>query len=532
VTAVEARALATRWLAAEPDDDIRDELQALLDGPDDALVERFAGRLMFGTAGLRAAVGAGPLRMNRLVVRQAARGLADFLLDEVPDAAGRGVAVGYDARRKSDVFALDTAQVMAAAGLRVHLLPGPLPTPVLAWTVTEVGAAAGVMVTASHNPPADNGYKVYLGDGAQIVPPQDRAIADRIAAVDVAAVPLADVDDPLVGRLDESFVDGYVEMMRHVRMRPAASGVLVAYTPMHGVGGGTALRAFDIAGLPAPVVVAEQFRPDPRFPTVSFPNPEEPGAMDRVVALAVAEGALLALANDPDADRLGAAIPQPDGSWRRLGGDEIGWLLADHLLTHTSGDDRLVVTTLVSSSLLGTMAADHGVQFAETFTGFKWMARAALDRPQLRLVFAYEQALGYLVAPRPLDKDGISAAVVLAEVAAVAAEEGTTVQGRLDDLAARYGRHIVGERALRMAPDEGQARVRALQQQPPITLHGAGVVDVRAFPEADLVRLVVEGGVRVQVRPSGTEPKVKLYGEAIDTDPAPYLDALADLLLG
>jgi phosphomannomutase len=530
VTSSAPRQGAESWLAAEPDDDIRAELRALLDGPDEVLVDRFGGRLMFGTAGLRAAVGAGPLRMNRLVVRQAARGLADYLLAEDPDAAARGVAVGYDARRKSDVFASDSARVMAAAGLRVHLLPCPLPTPVLAWTVTELGAAAGVMVTASHNPPADNGYKVYLGTGAQIVPPQDAAIAARIGAVDATTVPMADERDPLIERLPQSFVDGYVDMMRSVRLRPAATGITVAYTPMHGVGGEVALRAFEAAGWPAPVVVTEQFDPDPTFPTVSFPNPEEPGAMDLVTALAVEQSAQLAIANDPDADRLGAAIPQPDGSWRRLGGDEIGWLFADHLLTYTTGADRLVVTTLVSSSLLGTMAADHGVHFAETFTGFKWMARAVLDRPNLRLLFAYEQALGYLVTRRPLDKDGISAAVLLAEIAALAAQEGTTIQGRLDDIAARYGRHVVRERALRMEPEVGQATVRALQQHPPASLHGIAVVDVRAFPEADLLRLVLEGGVRVQVRPSGTEPKVKLYGEAVDADPAPYLDALAALL--
>jgi phosphomannomutase len=252
--------------------------------------------------------------------------------------------------------------------------------------------------------------------------------------------------------------------------------------------------------------------------------------MDLVTRLAREHGDLLALAHDPDADRLGAAIPQANGSWRRLGGDEIGWLLAEHILTHTTGDDRLVATTLVSSSLLSSMAADHGVQFVETFTGFKWIARAVLDRPRLRLVFAYEQALGYLVTRRPLDKDGVSAAVLLAEVAAVAREEGTTLQRRLDVIAARYGRHVIGERALRMAPDAGRAAVRDLLEHPPTELHGVAVVDVRSFPEADLLRLVLEGGVRVQVRPSGTEPKVKLYGEAIDADPGPYLDALAERL--
>ena len=252
--------------------------------------------------------------------------------------------------------------------------------------------------------------------------------------------------------------------------------------------------------------------------------------MDLVIALARERGALLAIANDPDADRLGAAIPQPDGSWRRLGGDELGWLLADHILANTDGDDRLVVTTLVSSSLLARMAADRGVHFAETFTGFKWIGRAVLDRPELRLVFAYEQALGYLVAPRPLDKDGVSAAVLLAEIAAVAAADGVTVQDRLDDLAARYGRHVVAERSVRMDPAVAAERVRALQADPPAELGGAAVVDVVAFPEADLLRLMLDGGARVQIRPSGTEPKVKLYGEAVDEDPAPYVQALGELL--
>ncbi|MET0146258.1 MAG: phospho-sugar mutase [Ilumatobacteraceae bacterium] len=527
MTAADARSIARRWLAAEPDDDIRAELEALLGGPDGELAARFDGRLMFGTAGLRAAIGAGPLRMNRLVVRQAARGVVDHVLATEPGAAGRGVVVGYDARRKSDLFALDTARVMAAAGVRVLLLPSPLPTPVLAWSLTELGAAGGVMVTASHNPPADNGYKVYLGDGAQLVPPHDAAIAARIALVDPTAVPMAPEDDALIELLDPSIVDRYLAAVKAVRLRPAATGVPFAYTPMHGVGGAVARRAFEISGLPEPFVVDAQFRPDPAFPTVSFPNPEEPGAMDLVTALAASSGALLAIANDPDADRLGAAIPQPDGTWRRLGGDELGWLLADHILSNTDGDDRLVVTTLVSSSLLATMAADHGVHFAETFTGFKWIGRAVLDRPELRLVFAYEQALGYLVARRPLDKDGISAAVMLAEVAGLAAAETTTLQARLDDIAARYGRHVVGERSIRMEPAEAAARLRALRADPPGELAGSRVVDVVAFPDADLLRVLLEGGARVQVRPSGTEPKVKLYGEAIDADPTPYLDALA-----
>jgi phosphomannomutase len=273
-------------------------------------------------------------------------------------------------------------------------------------------------------------------------------------------------------------------------------------------------------------VVEAQFEPDPSFPTVAFPNPEEPGAMDLLMALAAERGALLAVANDPDADRLGAAIPQPDGSWRRLGGDEIGWLFADYILANTSGSDRLVVTTLVSSSLLGDMAKAAGVQFAETFTGFKWIGRTILDHPELRFVLGYEQALGYLVTQRPLDKDGISAAVLLAEIAAVAAAEGTTLQGRLDAVVERFGRHVIRDTSVRMDPAVAAVAVQRLQADPPAVLGGARVLDVASYPEADLVRLELAGGIRVQVRPSGTEPKVKFYGEAVDADPGPYMDAL------
>ena len=410
------------------------------------------------------------------------------------------------------------------------MLPGPQPTPVVAWALTELDGAAGVVVTASHNPPQDNGYKVYLGDGAQIVPPHDVGIAERIGRVDPTAVALAPEDDPLIEWLDDSIVERYVASVPAVRRRPEVPGVTVAYTPMHGVGGLVVQRAFAAAGFDPPVVVAEQFEPNPNFPTVSFPNPEEPGAMDLVMALAASSEAGIAIANDPDADRAGAAIPQPDGSWRRLGGDEIGWLLADHLLRSTEGDDRFVVTTLVSSSLLGRMAATHGVHFAETFTGFKWIGRTILDHPEWRFILGYEQALGYLVAPRPLDKDGISAAVLLAEIAAVAAAEGTTLQARLDDIAATYGRHVIADRSIKMDPEVAAERVRALLADPPTELGGAAVVEVSSFPEADLLRLELEGGIRVQVRPSGTEPKVKLYGEAVDADPTPYLDALTPYL--
>lgn len=526
----DVRATAEQWLAAEPDADMREELAALLAGPLPELTERFSGRLQFGTAGLRAAVGAGPLRMNRLVVQQAAAGLVEYLLAAVPDVAARGVIIGYDARRKSDVFALDTARVCAAKGVKALLFDRHVPTPVLAWNITAVGAAAGVMVTASHNPPADNGYKVYLGTGSQIVPPADIDISACIDRVDPCAVVLAAADHPLIERVGDGEFAAYLASVPATRLRPDVPGVAVAYTAMHGVGGATALAAFERAGLPAPAVVAEQQQPDGAFPTVPFPNPEEPGAMDLVIALAASTGAALAVANDPDADRLGAAIPTPEGGWRRLGGDEIGWLLADHILTNTSGDDRLVVTTLVSSSLLGTMARAHGVTCLETYTGFKWIGHTALEHPELRFVFGYEQALGYLVCGQPLDKDGITAAVLLAEVAALAAAEGVTIQQRLDAIAATYGRHVMAEMSVKMAPADGSAAVARLRATPPSSVGGREVTSVEWFDEAGLLRLRLGDELRLQVRPSGTEPKVKLYGEGIGCDPAEFVSVLAGLL--
>lgn len=527
-------ATARRWRDAEPDDDMRAELDALLGGPADELAERFTGRLQFGTAGLRAAVGAGPQRMNRLVVRQAAAGLVDHLLATVPDAAAKGVIIGYDARRKSDLFALDTARVCAARGVRAMLFDTVVPTPVLAWNITHAnggaGAAAGVMVTASHNPPADNGYKVYLGSGAQIVPPADTDIAACIDLVDPCAVALADADHPLIEHIGAAEREAYLEFVPTVRLCPGVPGVATAYTALHGVGGATLVDAFDVAGLPAPAVVGSQQEPDGRFPTVSFPNPEEPGAMDLLMERAASAGAHVAIANDPDADRLGVAIPQPDGSWRRLYGDEIGWLMADHVLRHTSGDDRLVVTTLVSSSLLGRMAASYGVHCIETFTGFKWIGHTVLVNPHLRFVFGYEQALGYLVTTCPLDKDGITAAVMMAEVAAVAAAEGVTLQQRLDDIVARFGRHVMAEKSLRMDPATATAAVARLRATPPTEVGGVAATGVSWYDEAGLLRLQLGDRIRLQVRPSGTEPKVKLYGEGIDMDPAPLLDQLADLL--
>jgi phosphomannomutase len=531
--AADLLATARAWLAVDPDDDTRRELSELVvdaeAGETAPLAERFAGRLQFGTAGLRGELGAGPMRMNRVTVRRATAGLVRYLLERDPASAERGIVIGYDARHKSDVFARDATAVAAGLGMRAMLMPRPRPTPVLAWSVPYLGAVAGVMITASHNPPRDNGYKVYLDDGSQIVSPIDVDIATAIDAVDLAAIDLAPADHPLVVALDPSPVEAYLDAVPSVRLVPELGDVTVAYTPMHGVGGDTLLAAFERAGWRRPSVVTAQFTPDPDFPTVSFPNPEEPGAMDLLMACAREVGADVALANDPDADRLGAAIPAADGGWRRLTGDELGWLLADHILRHTTGDDRLVVTTLVSSSLLARMAAAAGVHHAETFTGFKWIARTIRERPGERFVFGYEQALGYLVTTLPRDKDGITAAVLMAEVAALAKAEGVTLQQRLDDLAERFGRYVTAERSLRMEPAVAASRVTMLRSSPPVALAGRPVDQVLEYPEANLLRLVC-GRSRVQVRPSGTEPKVKIYGEGVDEDPQPLIDAVADLL--
>jgi phosphomannomutase len=518
-------AAAQAWLDQDPDSVTRAELADWIERRDPVLSERFSGRLQFGTAGLRGPIGAGPMAMNRVTVIRAAAGLAHYLIDTVPDARSSGVVIGCDARHNSSVFAQDSARVLAAAGLRVHLLPDRWPTPLLAFAVRHLGTSAGVMVTASHNPPGDNGYKVYLGDGAQIVPPQDAEIAAHIDAVGpLSSVPLADLNDPRIIVHGEEVRAAYLGAIGGLLFDATARELSIAYTPLHGVGLETARLAFAAAGFPPPLVVVDQADPDPDFPTVPFPNPEEPGAMDRLLALAATSGADLAVANDPDADRLAAAVAV-DGQWRALSGNELGWLLADHVLRHTSGR-RLVATTIVSSTLLRSMAADHGVAYAETLTGFKWIARAIAEHPDEQFVFGYEQALGYLVGDVVRDKDGISAALLLAEAAAIAKREGSSLTARLDELATRYGRHRTVERSVPMSPAEQQAAMARLRADQPSDLAGHRVVEVVDRPDGNVLAFSLGGGARVLVRPSGTEPKVKVYGEAVDADPSALVEAL------
>jgi phosphomannomutase len=513
------------WIADDPDPAGRAELTALLDRwPTTAaeLADRFAGPLTFGTAGLRGPLRAGPNGMNLAVVRAAAAGLVRWLADR---AAGGPLVIGYDARHGSAEFAAETARVATGAGRSALLLPRPLPTPVLAYAVQSLSAAAGVMVTASHNPPRDNGYKVYLGAelggpagaGAQLAPPDDAAIEAAIRAVG----PPADVPLGPPGRvLGEQIVSSYLNAAVAVVDPDQPKQLAVAYTPLHGVGAGLVTAALTGAGFAAPEVVASQAEPDPDFPTVAFPNPEEPGAMDRVLALAAETGADLALANDPDADRCAVAIPDGAGGWRLLRGDEVGVLLADHLMRRHGTGGRYV-TTIVSSSMLRAMCAARGMPYGETLTGFKWIVRAGPD-----MVYGYEEALGYCVAPHTVrDKDGITAALLICELAAGLRAEWRTLADRLDELAAEFGVHQTDQLAVRVDAlaeiAEAMARIRA---KPPGSLLDEPVTSVTdLLPEADVVVLRTES-CRVVVRPSGTEPKLKAYLEVVE---APVPDVTA-----
>ncbi|WP_406038070.1 phospho-sugar mutase [Micromonospora sp. NBC_00898] len=516
----ELRELARRWLDDDPDPTSRDELRAVLDGlPGSApeLADRFAGPLTFGTAGLRGPLRAGPNGMNLAVVTQAAAGLVGWLAAQ----GGTGpLVIGYDARYGSRAFAERTAQVATGAGRPALLLPRPLPTPVLAYAVRHLGAVAGVMVTASHNPPQDNGYKVYLGAqlggdlgaGAQIVPPADAGIEAAIRAVGpLAQVPLG----PAGEVLGDDLVASYVARAATLIDPDGPRDLKVAYTPLHGVGAAVLTAAFARAGFAVPGVVPDQAEPDPAFPTVSFPNPEEPGAVDKLVALADSTGADLAIANDPDADRCAVAVrDDATGGWRMLRGDEVGALLADHLMRR--GVTGLYATTIVSSSLLRAMCAARGLPYDETLTGFKWIVRAGGGAQPL--VFGYEEALGYCVAPEQVrDKDGISAALTVAELAAGLKAQGRTLNDRLDELAAEFGVHHTDQLSVRVE-DLGliagmMTRIRAAT---PTSLLGHPVTDsTDLLPESDVVILRTDAA-RVVIRPSGTEPKLKAYLEVVE----------------
>ena len=595
---------AEAWITEDPGLADRAELQDLLDaaGRDDPagraaaadLADRFAGRLEFGTAGLRGAMGAGPNRMNRAVVRAATAGLARWLREHRPAAAQAGVVLGWDARHRSAEFAAEATAVLTGAGVPVHLLPGRSPTPLLAFAVRHLSAGAGVMITASHNPPADNGYKLYLGDGAQIVPPVDAQIEAAIRDVGpLRAIPLGPPDSPLITRhgdeIAQAYLDAILAASPGVPPTAGVAGLLVVYTPLHGVAGALMLRAIQQAGYPVPQVVAAQAEPDPHFPTVPFPNPEEPGALDLALAYARDLAADLVLASDPDGDRLAVAVPDAGaaGGWRTLTGDQVGALLGAFVLgavepgaledgaleaeafeagaiedgalepgaveafepgvfeaeafeagaveagaveagarevgaSAGQGDprERLAASTVVSSSLLSKIAAAAGVQYAETLTGFKWIVRAADERPGTRFVFGYEEALGYAVGDVVRDKDGMSAALAMLGLTAQARSAGQSVLDWWDALETAYGVHLTAQLALpTQAPGEIMAGLRAA---PPAALAGSPVRSVTdlapgsaELPPTDALILRLDGA-RVVVRPSGTEPKLKAYLEVTE----------------
>ncbi len=556
----ELQAAARAWIAEDPDPDDRAELAGLLEAGDlDGLAQRFGRPLTFGTAGIRGPMGAGPARMNRATIRRVTAGLAGYVHAAVPRAGRRLVVIGFDARRRSRQFADEAASVLTGSGVRVLRLPGPVPTPVLAFAVRHLGAAAGVMVTASHNPRGDNGYKVYWSDGAQIIPPVDAGIAAAAErAGPLMAIPLGGPGERLGGEVLDAYLAAIVPAaLPGVVSGGAARGgtasagdpggddarrrarrdLRIAYTPLHGVGLNTAARAFRQAGFGELATVAAQAGPDGAFPTLPKPNPEEPGALDLLIEEGTRSGADLLLANDPDADRLAAAIPDSSaaGGWRILAGDEIGVLLGRHLLAHAPDPGRrLLVTTVVSSSLLGELAAAAGARYAETLTGFKWIMRAADEVPPGGFLFGYEEALGYAVTDIVRDKDGISAALTLADAAAQAKRGGGSLAGQLDEIARRFGLYATSQWSFELPPRRPGASgvLEAVRSAPPASLLGQPVVTVDdldlgvrvhrdgtkeplALPRSDVVIWRCTDGTRVAVRPSGTEPKVKIYQQVV-----------------
>lgn len=517
---------AEAWLAQDPDPETRDELSSILEavrGGDSAaradLADRFAGRLEFGTAGLRGRVEAGSNRMNRVLVSQAAAGIGAFLNARAGDTTP-SVVIGYDGRKNSDVFARDSAELLSGVGIRVTLLPRPLPTPVLAFAVRQLGTSAGIMVTASHNPPADNGYKVYLGDedaGSQIVAPVDAEIATQILRIATDESVLDLPRSPEYAIADEAVIDAYVRATAAL-VDQTPQPLRVVYTAMHGVGWETFARVVTAAGLPEPIAVAAQRDPDAAFPTVAFPNPEEPGALDLAIETAREHGADLIIANDPDADRCSVAIPDPaaPGGFRQLTGNQIGWLLGWRAAerARAAGRHGALACTIVSSPALAEVARQYQLDFAETLTGFKWVSRVP------HLLFGYEEAIGYLVNPDTVhDKDGISAGLAVLELAGAAAEEGRTLGDMLDEFATRFGYFGSDQLSIRFTNlAQIPALMARLRETPPALLGSREIVKIEDLsvataerPGTNALRWELSDGARIMIRPSGTEPKVKFY---------------------
>lgn len=539
-----------QWLSQIPDEAEKQSLQALIDDNDEAQLRLcFGGRLTFGTAGIRGLVGPGPMGMNRLVVRQTTAGLGSYLQAQIKEACHRGVVIGYDGRHDSRRFAHDAAGVLTAMGFTVYLTAKVAPTPLVAFGVKHFGAAAGIVVTASHNPPQYNGYKVYWHNGAQIIPPHDTGIAaciEQAANQDLPFIELIDAtkQDKLHWLLDD-FYETYRHQIYHApllqfaseksdevaRVTPGADKVSIAYTAMHGVGANMAETVLKDAGFTHVHSVAAQREPDGDFPTVNFPNPEEQGAMDLVIAEAQHHNAMLACANDPDADRFAVAVRTADGEYQMLTGDQVGVLLGHYLLSHSGADQRLVGCTIVSSSLLSKVASAFDAHCYITLTGFKWLMNVGINQstPNSRFLFAYEEALGYTVGNLVWDKDGLSALVAFANLCAELAVNNQTIWDRLTEIYQQHGYHLNTQVSIATKDDAGSIGAR-LRASPPTEIAGFAVesiADLAAselrladgkhqsidLPKSDVLIYELAQGLRVIVRPSGTEPKVKCYYE-------------------
>lgn len=521
----EALEIANKWLISDPDETTKVETEKLISDKNIELIQRFSNSLVFGTAGIRGARGAGPMRMNRVMIRIVATAIAEELLSDNQSDEAPLVVVGYDARHKSQIFAQDSVRVLATHGVRSLILPGPTPTPVLAYTSLSKKAKAGIMVTASHNPAEDSGYKVYWDDGAQIANPVDTKIAQRI---DFKNPPteesLADYEDATILKGDDELIKTYVDFASSSVSSESKREIKQIYTPLHGVGKKVFLDVFEKAGFENPTVVESQAEPDPDFPTVSFPNPEEEGALDLALGLAIEKNADLVIANDPDADRL-AIVARHGNKWRHLNGNEIGVLLAEHILSKEQGEDRLVVTTVVSSRLLSKIADFHKVKYAETLTGFKWIVRPGIEDKSSRFVFGYEEALGFALGDSVRDKDGITSALVFAELAAELKSEDKTVVDLLEELWNRHGVHKTALLAKRLDPETDISAdfMSPWRTSPPEKIGEfavIGSIDMLSpeseLPATDALIFNISNG-RIVIRPSGTEPMVKVYVEVTES---------------
>ncbi|MEZ8012621.1 MULTISPECIES: phospho-sugar mutase [Vibrio] len=538
---------AMNWLARDPDPRTREELQYLIDeGMHDELEDRFIQRLEFGTAGLRGKVGCGPNRMNRLVIQETATGLGHYLIEHVENASMRGVVVGYDGRLDSKQFAIDTASVLTALGIKVYLTSNVAATPIVAFGIEHFNAAAAVVVTASHNPPEYNGFKVYWENGAQIIPPHDAGIAAEIDIASTKAIPLMSLSDAETQGKLVWLTEGYYQTYRaainqspHVSKEIESANTTITYTAMHGVGAQMAEDLLHNSGFHKVFSVAEQREPDGHFPTVNFPNPEEKGAMDLVVNLAKSVDADIACANDPDADRFAVAVRTDDkvrtedASYKMLTGDQVGVLFAHYLLSKPHTKNQLVGNSIVSSTLLEKVANSHGATYFQTLTGFKWLANIGmqLEDEKNEFLFAYEEALGYTIGTQVRDKDGLSAIVVFAQLVEELKSQGRTVWDLLAQISFEHGVHTNAQRSIALDPDSPSIGSKLRSAQPKV-INGVaisviedlqsslrfivgGATEAINLPASDVLIYHLEDGSRIIVRPSGTEPKVKVYYETV-----------------